>query len=1197
MIAETEDELVLLVATTVALFRIPLPHPVSLPVGESPLGGVTESGVVSGEGGWRELSNGSANGGSPTGAAARLDSKGSALFAIGFSNATILLVEVSRSGGDGISGSQSLLSISSGGLLGRITSSFPLFSADAKATEEAESVSDLLFLWTEDGQRLVGLSQNGSLRLWSPKDGKQRAQLNLLPLLLDVPEGAGDERLMVRKARGGDAETEELLCVGAEASGTSKIALVRVWGSGAEVLSSVEGPPGLLYLRDIAACLHRRLLVLLSASRANQPKVHTAHIHDDLHLDGIWSTVCLGREDESWNSEGESEVLCENAEWALRLTRPGLFSTATLRQAQSLMGGGGEGSGMETGEEVELETWLSRAAPSTREESHVYWQDLRRCADQLREEEEAAVGLLEGGGWLGLVRRSPFSLFLPSPLDEMAWPEVSRADAMALEKVLVPLMDSKPYNLEVTDAIVCATADISEGWEWWSREKLGDALESLELPSKLAPNLDGMEDSEIEPLAGLLGGSLGGGLIGGAVQAEIERRYRRSRALLILLHAHFSQGPMEELGQQAWDLCRHYAFLARLANRIVLTTSGEKQLLLPALLTTSSSSHLLRSALATRLESEGVDPSDWMETGEELMALMLQMLNPATLLAQGLVPLFFLSIGDYKSLLELCEQLGSLGLSEEGGEYLRRFYLGLAHLHLSDVQNAIHHFTSASQGLAAKHPPPRPQAPGEGRCQSAAQFWVEVAQLFTAASVPAADTIRLIRLALNTTPPSPCDPYSHKLLRLLFELLVEDGHHKEALVVLGDLEDEGAQEDCLRRLLVALLHQEGRNPNASLIRMDFGRFTSVTIRILEARLRSDNISSSDSYHLLHAFHLHRRALKPAARWMYELGQRLLAEVDGVHGMRRAAAALTKAHQTLLAIPDKERRWILRPIPQRMEEEEHGRSGMSEDNLAPQPSLDILRAEELEEEVVAAEARLALEEATGESGVSRGSGERELLVALLQARQFDSALLLATSRPGRLHFAPVVEAVVEAWAASSQALLSEEEEASLGRNSALLPAETRLGGPDGWWSLLIAYLSRLSSVWAPGPVWAAAANRLLALDQRPLPFTFLAAHKRIDIAGCLAALIEFDELEEAALIAIDYLRALISPELHDRNDFALQAGLESGDKRVWIPMTALDQLLRLLSAHPSLAQMSQQLASAVQEYLCRVQTASSQSFYA
>ncbi|XP_031697362.1 nuclear pore complex protein Nup160-like isoform X2 [Anarrhichthys ocellatus] len=112
--------------------------------------------------------------------------------------------------------------------------------------------------------------------------------------------------------------------------------------------------------------------------------------------------------------------------------------------------------------------------------------------------------------------------------------------------------------------------------------------------------------------------------------------------------------------------------------------------------------------------------------------------------------------------------------------------------------------------------------------------------------------------------------------------------------------------------------------------------------------------------------------------------------------------------------------------------------------------------------------------------------------------------------------------------------------------------------DEAWQLLSSYLDRYPS--ANGQHHRCVINKLLSHGV-PLPDWLIKSYKKVDAASLLRLYLNFDLLEAAAELVLEYVDALLG---RGHQYFGIERPLSATSSSVWLPYTSIDQLLQTLN---------------------------------
>uniref|UniRef100_A0AAQ5XDD7 Nucleoporin 160 n=1 Tax=Amphiprion ocellaris TaxID=80972 RepID=A0AAQ5XDD7_AMPOC len=419
---------------------------------------------------------------------------------------------------------------------------------------------------------------------------------------------------------------------------------------------------------------------------------------------------------------------------------------------------------------------------------------------------------------------------------------------------------------------------------------------------------------------------------------------------------------------------------------------------------------------------------------------------------------------------------------------------------------------------------------------------------------------------------SPRLQYYNKVLRLLEDvglpelviqlssLAVTEAVNQWKHLTLTQNPDSSMQLDCLRQLVVVLCE---RSQLQDLVQFPYVNLHDEVVSIIESRARGLDLLTHNYYELLYAFHIVRHNYRKAGTVMFEFGMRLGREVRTRVGLQKQVNCYLAA-LTCLRLIRPEYAWIVQPAAGATVYERPGASPKrnSDGEFSSEPGqrqVDILELDDLEKQYILSRCRLTLVQHHPPSAAIAGSSSAPELVSLLvQVGLFDSALSL--SRTFSLNLTPVFEGLTfkcvklqfggeesqnEAWSwlAANQLTVVNTKESS---------------ATDEAWRLLASYLDRYPS--ANGQHHRYVINKLLSHGV-PLPDWLVKSYKRVDAPSLLRLLLNFDLLDAAAELVLEYVDAVLG---RGHQYFGIEKPLCATSPPAWLPYTSIDQLLQALN---------------------------------
>ncbi|XP_018544550.1 nuclear pore complex protein Nup160 [Lates calcarifer] len=507
-----------------------------------------------------------------------------------------------------------------------------------------------------------------------------------------------------------------------------------------------------------------------------------------------------------------------------------------------------------------------------------------------------------------------------------------------------------------------------------------------------------------------------------------------------------------------------------------------------------------------------------------------------------------------------------------------RFMLGQCYLANGEGQKALQCFQEAATEVEKEEFLMRLTGTEEEEAVSTTrlQYYNKVLRLLEDVGLPEL-VIQLASLAITE---AVSDVSSQAALwTRIFKHHLDLGHNSEAYEALIQNPDSSMQLDCLRQLVVVLCE---RSQLQDLVQFSYVNLHDEVVSIIESRARGLDLLAHNYYELLYAFHINRHNYRKAGTVMFELGMRLGREVRTRLGLQKQVNCYLAALNCLRLIRP-EYAWIVQPASGAVYE----RPGASpkrnsEGEFSSEPvkrQVDILELKDLEKEYVLSRSRLTLAQHHPPSAAIAGSATAVEMVALLvQSGLFDSALSLCQTF--RLSLTPVFEGLAfkcvrlqfggeetqnEAWSWLADNQLS----------SVVNTKES--SATDEAWRLLASYLDRYPS--SNGQHHRCVINKLLS-HGAPLPDWLVKSYKAVDAASLLRLYLNFDLLDSAAELVLEYVDALLG---RGHQYFGIERPLSATWSSVWLPYTSIDQLLQALAETQTNSSVSDRVRDKLDEY--------------
>ncbi|XP_070567013.1 nuclear pore complex protein Nup160-like [Ptychodera flava] len=550
---------------------------------------------------------------------------------------------------------------------------------------------------------------------------------------------------------------------------------------------------------------------------------------------------------------------------------------------------------------------------------------------------------------------------------------------------------------------------------------------------------------------------------------------------------------------------------------------------------------------------------------------------------------FLLGKCQYSNLQEYCRLLSGWC---EWNTSSRQFVLGQCYLNADEPYKAVDCFQLASHGVANEEFLLNKLVQTDEGDTKTLQviYYLKVLRLLEQFCVPNL-VISLAKTALSIA--NVKDPNIPTLWSKIFKHHLELGHNQEAYVAMTANPDSVRRKDCLRQFIVVLFE---RSQLQQLCEFPYIDLEDEVVSIVESRARSIDLSTQNYYEFLYAFHVYRGNYRKAGSVMYEFGLRAGRELSGIKGLQKQAKCYLSAINSLHLV-DPNYAWIVKPVPVNIDQERRELPGMSPkrnhdgDILEAtqfRKHVEVVTLMDLQKEYMLVSARLKLIQVDPDAALITGPflSAPETVSLLVQAGLFDTAISICSKF--KLPYTAVFESLTSRCIKDDKyqmfIFLSNFQNSLRIRLEVFIILKLSSSGndSDAWtwlsandtshlrttteiraselsWRLLESYLRRLDSDGKSG-YHKVIASKLLSLGV-PLPAWLIHSHKRVNAAELLRLYINFDMLEEAAYLAMEYIDAVLGK---GKEYFGLTSCLHgTTPDSVWLPYTALDQLLHAI----------------------------------
>ncbi|NXH18801.1 NU160 protein, partial [Bucco capensis] len=486
------------------------------------------------------------------------------------------------------------------------------------------------------------------------------------------------------------------------------------------------------------------------------------------------------------------------------------------------------------------------------------------------------------------------------------------------------------------------------------------------------------------------------------------------------------------------------------------------------------------------------------------------------------------------------------------------FMMGRCHLVMGEGHKALECFHQAASEVGGEEFLDRLIQAEEGEMISTPhmQYYSKVLRLLDIVGLPEL----VIQLATMAIMESADDWRSQATLRTcIFKHHLDLGHNSEAYVALTQNPDPSRQLDCLRQLVVVLCE---RSQLQDLVEFPYINLHNEVVGIIESHARAVDLMTHNYYELLYAFHIYRHNYRKAGTVMFEYGMRLGREVRTLQGLQKQGDCFLAALNCLRLIRPKYA-WIVQPAAGAVYERPGASPKRSHDGeftaVPPARQIEILELEDLERECVLARIRLTLvQHNLSTAAVAGNSTPKETVALLIRAGLFDTAITLCQTF--KLPLTPIFEGLtfkcVQLQLGGETAQAEAWDWLAANQLSSLVTTK-ECSATDEAWRLLSAYLERYPS---QNSLYHRCVINKLLVHGIPLPNWLINSYKKVDAAELLRLYLSYDLLEEAVDLVLEYVDAVLGK---GHRYFGMEQPLSATAPMVWLPYTAIDQLLQAL----------------------------------
>ncbi|MGH0156474.1 UNVERIFIED_CONTAM: hypothetical protein FKN15_006200, partial [Acipenser sinensis] len=326
--------------------------------------------------------------------------------------------------------------------------------------------------------------------------------------------------------------------------------------------------------------------------------------------------------------------------------------------------------------------------------------------------------------------------------------------------------------------------------------------------------------------------------------------------------------------------------------------------------------------------------------------------------------------------------------------------------------------------------------------------------------------------------------------------------------------------------------------------------------------------------------------KSAGTVMFEYGMRLGREVRTLNGLQKQVNCYLCALNCLRLIRP-EYAWIVQPASGGVYERPGASPKRNYDGeCAANPAgrqIEILELKDLQKEYILARNRMTLAQHDPNSAAIAGNASAVEMVALLvQTGLFDTALSLCQTF--KLSLSPVFEGLAFKCIKlqyGGEAIQSEAWDWLAANQLSSVISTKESSTTDEAWRLLSSYLeqykcqngqyhrcviNKLLSHGVPIPNWLVNCYKASPMpSETGRASTGSCALVEVDAAGLLRLYLNYDLLEEAVELVLEFVDALLGK---GHQYFGIERPLSATAPLVWLPYLAIDQLLQALGENQS-----------------------------
>ncbi|XP_070491725.1 nuclear pore complex protein Nup160 homolog [Chironomus tepperi] len=439
----------------------------------------------------------------------------------------------------------------------------------------------------------------------------------------------------------------------------------------------------------------------------------------------------------------------------------------------------------------------------------------------------------------------------------------------------------------------------------------------------------------------------------------------------------------------------------------------------------------------------------------------------------------------------------------------RQFVLGLSFLETGEANKAFDMFIKSAKGVLSE--PFLSAYVGAQELKSSneilAQYYLKVMRLFEKYEIYDC-VINIAEIAIGTAKDN--DSQLAMFQSIIFNNHMHLKHYEEAYHSLIHNVELSRRKDCLRQLVI-MLFQEKRFD--ILINFPYNGLEQDLQNIVETRARSMQIENNEHYNFLYSYHIKTTNMKRASVVMYEKALRYLYEGGTVEALQHRYNSLLACYNALLLV-DIEYRWLAKPVIEDPKNDDDVDDVMDTESAT---QIEVIDIEEIKKELLVAEALLCVAKAKDLKLIMQ-MGPKELVVLLSTQRYYTNALKLAKGY--KLSLTPIFESLTLACIKSSNIEFNDNLD-WLNQNN-LSDLTLTVSFSEMPW----IYLRKLLDEEDVDMVYYRDVVKHILANQAFIPQWLLDTYKKHKASELLYLYLQYGRLDEAAELAIDFVRAYL-----------------------------------------------------------------------